>query len=144
MAISAVAVTVQIRAASRAVSRAVGVSFADKFSGAGTVGPSRMVTGWSRPAGPSGENDAVVERQASAEDRDRHECERRRHRDSGDESRHPPHLPLKGLGSSLTLLLPKTSSMLVGADSRVWPMWPMLCAMAVCGAFVRRGNAVAW
>ena len=34
MAISAVAVTVQIRAASRAVARAVGVSFADKFSGA--------------------------------------------------------------------------------------------------------------
>ncbi len=34
MAISAVAVTVQIRAASRAVSRAGGVSFADKFSGA--------------------------------------------------------------------------------------------------------------
>jgi hypothetical protein len=42
------------------------------------------------------------------------------------------------------LLLPKTSSMLVGADARVWPMWPMLCAMAACGAFVRQGNAVAW
>jgi hypothetical protein len=25
------------------------------------------------------------------------------------------------------LLLPKTSSMLVGADAWVWPMWPMLC-----------------
>jgi hypothetical protein len=42
------------------------------------------------------------------------------------------------------VLLPKTSSMLVGADARVWPMWPMLCAMAACGAFVRQGNAVAW
>jgi hypothetical protein len=46
--------------------------------------------------------------------------------------------------SAKTLLLPKTSSMLVGADARVWPMWPMLCAMAACGAFVRQGNAVAW
>ena len=34
--------------------------------------------------------------------------------------------------------------MLVGAEARVWPMWPMLCAMAACGAFVRQGNAVAW
>ena len=50
----------------------------------------------------------------------------------------------RGLGSSLTLLLPKTSSMLVGADAWVWPMWPMLCVMAAGGAFVRRGNAVAW
>jgi hypothetical protein len=43
-----------------------------------------------------------------------------------------------------TLLLPKTSSMLVGSDAWVWPMWPMLCAMAAGEAFVRRGNAVAW
>ena len=35
-----------------------------------------------------------------------------------------------------TLLLPKTSSMLVGADLWVWPMWPMLCAMATGRAFV--------
>jgi len=40
-----------------------------------------------------------------------------------------------------TLLLPKTSSMLVGADVRVGPM---LYAIAVGGALVRRGNAVAW
>ena len=39
------------------------------------------------------------------------------------------------------MLLSKTSSMLVGADARVWPM---LYAMAACGAFVRQGNAVAW
>jgi hypothetical protein len=42
---------------------------------------------------------------------------------------------------NLCLLLPKTSSMLVGADARVWPM---LCAMAACGAFVLEANAVAW
>jgi hypothetical protein len=40
-----------------------------------------------------------------------------------------------------TLLLPKTSSMLVGADAWVRPM---LCAMAAGGALVRQGNAVAW
>ena len=37
----------------------------------------------------------------------------------------------------LTLLLPKTSSMLVGADVRVGPM---LCAIAAGGALVRRGT----
>jgi hypothetical protein len=40
-----------------------------------------------------------------------------------------------------TLLLPKTSSMLVGADAWVRPM---LCAMAAGGALVLQGNAVAW
>ena len=39
------------------------------------------------------------------------------------------------------LLLPKTSSMLVGAVVRVGPT---LYAIAVGGALVRRGNAVAW
>jgi hypothetical protein len=39
-----------------------------------------------------------------------------------------------------TLLLPKTSSMLVGADAWVRPM---LCAMAAGGALVLQGNAVA-
>jgi len=39
------------------------------------------------------------------------------------------------------LLLPKTSSMLVGADAWVRPM---LCAMAAGGALVLQGNAVAW
>ena len=49
--------------------------------------------------------------------------------------------PLSRLLALPGLLLPKTSSMLVGADARVWPM---LCAIAACGAFVRQGNAVAW
>jgi putative transposase len=40
-----------------------------------------------------------------------------------------------------TLLLPKTSSILVGADAWVRPM---LRAMAAGGALVRQGNAVAW
>jgi hypothetical protein len=39
------------------------------------------------------------------------------------------------------LLLPKTSSVLVGADAWVGPM---LCAVAAVGALVRRGNVVAW
>jgi hypothetical protein len=39
------------------------------------------------------------------------------------------------------LLLPKTSSMLVGADAWVRPM---LCAMAAGGALVRQGIVVAW
>jgi hypothetical protein len=41
---------------------------------------------------------------------------------------------------ALTLLLPKTSSMLVGAVARVGLT---LYAIAVGGALVRRGNAVA-
>lgn len=39
------------------------------------------------------------------------------------------------------MLLPKTSSMLVGADAWVRPK---LCAMAAGGALVLQGNAVAW
>jgi hypothetical protein len=39
------------------------------------------------------------------------------------------------------LLLPKTSSILVGADAWVRPM---LRAMAAGGALVLQGNAVAW
>jgi hypothetical protein len=39
------------------------------------------------------------------------------------------------------VLLPKTSSLLVGADAWVRPM---LCAMAAGRALVLQGNAVAW